>query len=155
MDDGADEPAPETLRRSSTPQAALPSFPLPTLPDAPAKSTLALQGLDKALLDAEIIDPARVVPIDAIDQDRHDSELHILSEKTKKRLGELGITEFFAGAFPCPCLAGCTIATDVSQCRLRCSHFSFRPNALRGPFTVLTTRREMSARLLQPGAERR
>ncbi|TDL25649.1 DEAD-domain-containing protein [Rickenella mellea] len=86
----------EVHQRSPTPLATLPSFPLPVLPNAPSKSALALQGLDKALLDAEIIEPSRVVPVDSIGHDRNDGKLPVLSEKTKKRLHELGIAEFFA-----------------------------------------------------------
>lgn len=84
------------IRRSPTPLATLPSFPLPALPNAPPKSVLALQGLDQALVDAEIIDPATVLPIDSdVDVDPSTG----LGEKTKKRLKELGITELFAGEF--------------------------------------------------------
>jgi ATP-dependent RNA helicase DDX51/DBP6 len=87
----------EVHQRSPTPLATLPSFPLPVLPNAPSKSALALQGLDKALLDAEIIEPSRVVPVHSIGHDRKDGQLPVLSEKTTKRLHELGIAEFFAG----------------------------------------------------------
>lgn len=92
-----DEPEapPVPPHREPTPVVPLPSFPLPVQPNAPSKSTLALQGLDKALLEAEIIDPARVLPIDSLT--RPEGQSPILSEKTKARLQELGITEFFAG----------------------------------------------------------
>lgn len=83
-------------RRSPTPQAALPVFPLPALPDAPSKSVLALQGLDKALVDAEIVDPATTLPVPPEGEADHVTGL---SEKTRKRLHELGITELFAGVF--------------------------------------------------------
>lgn len=79
--------------KSPTSQTALPSFPLPTVPDAPSKSELALLGLDKALLNAEVIDPSVVLPIPPGDGD---SATH-LSEKMKRRLADLGITELFAG----------------------------------------------------------
>lgn len=95
--------------QSASPPPAFPSFPLPVAPDAPSKSTLALLGLDKALLDAQIISPSRNVPLDSIDAERspeneneNESEsrqLPVLSQKMKKRLRELGITEFFAGKF--------------------------------------------------------
>lgn len=78
--------------KSPTSQTALPSFPLPTVPDAPSKSELALLGLDKALLNAEVIDPSVVLPIPPGDGD---SATH-LSEKMKRRLADLGITELFA-----------------------------------------------------------
>jgi ATP-dependent RNA helicase DDX51/DBP6 len=73
---------------------ALPVFPLPTLPNAPSKSTLALQGLDKALIDAEFIDPdiTRPIPLNATDDDTTR-----LSERMRKRLHDSGITELFAG----------------------------------------------------------
>jgi ATP-dependent RNA helicase DDX51/DBP6 len=85
-------PAPE--QRGPTP--SLPIFPLPTLPNAPSKSTLALQGLDKALIDAEVIDPDVVMPILAEGPDDGGSRL---SEKMRKRLSEAGINELFAGVF--------------------------------------------------------
>lgn len=83
-------------RRSPTPSVALPSFPLPSRPDAPSKATLALQGLDKAIIEAELIEPRQIVPLDfeATGEDHTG-----LSEKTKKRLQELGITELFAGMY--------------------------------------------------------
>ncbi|KZP31818.1 DEAD-domain-containing protein [Athelia psychrophila] len=84
------EPA---TRRSPSPLAALPSFPLPALPNAPPKSVLALQGLDRALVDAEIVDPSTLLPIPS---DGEDDVGTGLSEKTRKRLQELGIVELFA-----------------------------------------------------------
>lgn len=87
---------PKPPSRSPTPAAALPSFPLPVIPKAPSKATLALQGLDKALLNAELIDPALTIPLDALE--RPSGDLPVLSEKTKKRLVELGVSELFAGA---------------------------------------------------------
>ena len=87
----------QPTQRSPTPQAALPSFPRPVVPDGPSKSTLALQGLDKALLGAELVDPSRTLPLDGII--RNPGELPVLSERMKKRLTELGIVELFAGAF--------------------------------------------------------
>lgn len=72
----------------------LPIFPPPAIPNAPSKSTLALQGLDKALIDAEFIDPdvTRPIPLD----ETGDNSTH-LSEKMRRRLHGLGITELFAG----------------------------------------------------------
>ncbi|KAF9490804.1 P-loop containing nucleoside triphosphate hydrolase protein [Pleurotus eryngii] len=72
---------------------ALPSFPLPSLPNAPSKLVLARQGLDPALLDAEIVDPNTSLTIPS------DGEVDggtYLSRKTRKRLEELGIEELFA-----------------------------------------------------------
>ena len=74
-------------------QAALPSFPLPSIPKPPPKSLLALQGLDQALVDAEIVDPGLLLPLDENDAGSR------LSELARKRLKELGITELFAGNF--------------------------------------------------------
>lgn len=80
------------LRRSPTPELSLPQFSLPVLPDAPSKNDLALQGLDQALLDAEIVDPSTKMPLVTDDP----QNIAILSSKAKKRLIDLGITELFA-----------------------------------------------------------
>jgi ATP-dependent RNA helicase DDX51/DBP6 len=74
-------------------KAALPSFPLPTRPDAPLKHDLALLGLDKALIDAEIIDPNTTMRF------RLDSEecASGLTERTRNRLSKLGVSQLFAG----------------------------------------------------------
>ncbi|KAJ6468402.1 DEAD-domain-containing protein [Mycena sanguinolenta] len=78
---------------ASAPLPTLPSFPLPALPDAPSKSVLALQGLDRALVGAEIVDAKGLLPIPP---DGEDDGGTGLSEKTRKRLLELGIVELFA-----------------------------------------------------------
>ncbi|KAL1697032.1 P-loop containing nucleoside triphosphate hydrolase protein [Schizophyllum commune] len=83
---------PDVPRRSPTPPAALPSFPIPTQPDAPSKADLALQGLDKALVNAELVDSTQVLSIPAEENDGGTN----LSQRTRKRLHELGITELFA-----------------------------------------------------------
>ena len=51
-------------------QATLPSFPLPALPKPPSKSDLAFQGLDQALVDAEIVNPTTLsrIPSDGEDE---------------------------------------------------------------------------------------
>jgi ATP-dependent RNA helicase DDX51/DBP6 len=72
----------------------LPSFPLPTLPDAPSKSVLALQGLDQALIDADVVHPSTVLPIPDAEDDDGGTRL---SAKVRKRLKSIGITELFAG----------------------------------------------------------
>lgn len=98
MDVDAEAPRlepPSASRAMSPPTAALPSFPLPKLPHAPSKSVLALQGLDKGLVHAELVDHARVLPIPSGAADHGGTEL---SERTRCRLLELGITELFAGA---------------------------------------------------------
>ncbi|KAF9448312.1 DEAD-domain-containing protein [Macrolepiota fuliginosa MF-IS2] len=97
-DDGADVqmdqdvPLQPTKQRSPTPPP-LPIFPLPALPNAPSKSTLALQGLDKALIDALVVDPDVVLPVPA---DGPNDGGTRLSEKMRKRLHDTGITELFA-----------------------------------------------------------
>ena len=73
----------------------LASFPLPVQPVAASKTTLALQGLDKALLEAELVDPKLTVSVEEFTGPN--GPLRTVSEKTKKRLLDLGITEFFAG----------------------------------------------------------
>lgn len=83
-----------TTYRSPTPAATLPSFPLPAVPDAPPKSVLAIQGLDQALVDANVVDPANFLPIPS---DGDDDAGTGLTEKTRRRLRDLGITELFAG----------------------------------------------------------
>ncbi|KAF9484381.1 P-loop containing nucleoside triphosphate hydrolase protein [Pholiota conissans] len=84
----------EPLARSRTPelQGALPSFPLPALPDAPSKSLLAFQGLDQALVGAELVSPSTILPIPT---EKDDGGTR-LSERMRKRLRDLGITELFA-----------------------------------------------------------
>ncbi|KAK1219382.1 ATP-dependent RNA helicase dbp6 [Marasmius sp. AFHP31] len=89
--DAQNDPAPS---RSPSPVAAFPSFPLPTLPDAPTESALALQGLDQALIDAEVVDPAVVQSIS--DSNEQGDAGACLSERMRKRLHDLGITELFA-----------------------------------------------------------
>ncbi|EMD34147.1 hypothetical protein CERSUDRAFT_125827 [Gelatoporia subvermispora B] len=92
-EDEAAVPFPQDRPRSLTPVVALPSFPLPRRPDAPSRSTLALQGLDKALIDAEIVDPTQLSPFDTTpDSDSGTG----LSEKMRKRLKDLGVSELFA-----------------------------------------------------------
>ena len=79
---------------------ALPRFPLPIRPDAPSKTELALQGLDRAQIEAELVDPNCTFSID-LDGNNDQS---VLSLKTRKRLIDLGVNELFAGishSFPC------------------------------------------------------
>ncbi|KAF9266507.1 DEAD-domain-containing protein [Marasmius fiardii PR-910] len=76
--------------RSPSPAAVLLSFPLPSFPDTPTESALALQGLDQALMDAEVVDPSTTLSIS------QQSTRTGLGDKMQKRLQELGITELFA-----------------------------------------------------------
>lgn len=73
--------------------STLPFFPLPALPDAPSRSVLALQGLDQALVDAEVVPPSRILPIPSGKDDGGTR----LSDRTRMRLKDIGITELFAG----------------------------------------------------------
>lgn len=72
-----------------TAESALPRFPLPKHPDAPSKSTLALQGQEKALIEAELIDPGTTASLEGVG----------IGDKTAKRLKDLGIQELFAGTY--------------------------------------------------------
>ncbi|KAF8972121.1 P-loop containing nucleoside triphosphate hydrolase protein [Flammula alnicola] len=78
-----EEGSPMPTRTSHTPElsAALPSFPLPALPNAPSKSLLALQGLDQALIGAELVSPSTVLSIPSGKDDGGQ---------------DIGITELFA-----------------------------------------------------------
>lgn len=84
---------PSSQRPLANPIGVLPSFPLPTVPNAPPKSVLALQGIDKALIHAKVINPAAVTPLSTAEHDHGTG----LSSKTRKRLLALGISELFAG----------------------------------------------------------
>ncbi|KAF8896577.1 P-loop containing nucleoside triphosphate hydrolase protein [Infundibulicybe gibba] len=82
-----------TIPEPETAPGFLPSFPLPALPHVPSKSTLALQGLDKALVSATLVDAASTLALpDSPDDDGGTG----LGERTCKRLRDLGITELFA-----------------------------------------------------------
>ncbi|KDN48626.1 hypothetical protein RSAG8_02613, partial [Rhizoctonia solani AG-8 WAC10335] len=74
---------------------ALPAFPLPTQPAPPSKAVLALQGLDKAILDAEIIDPKATAQVPA--PGKPDPLGLGINDRMRERLAELGIESFFAG----------------------------------------------------------
>lgn len=71
----------------------LPSFPLPSQPAPPSASVLYLQGLDQALIEAEIVDPSQVKKL-VMGQEK---DSFGLSLKTRQRLAQLGILELFAG----------------------------------------------------------
>jgi ATP-dependent RNA helicase DDX51/DBP6 len=92
------EPPPQSPgRRSPTstpPPSSLPLFPLPSRPDAPEKSELASQGLDRALARAQLVDPSLSTPL-SFDED--DDANTGLSVRMLRRLRDLGITELFAG----------------------------------------------------------
>ena len=130
----ADEPNPVEESGSNN---ALPQFPLPTRPDVPSKIELALQGLDKAHIEAELVDPNCTVPIDP-DTDNDQSSLNL---KTRKRLIDLGVNELFAGIFhPLPCRV--SPAAKVKQFRRLLSHFCFDPETNTPAFMTRITRSE-------------
>lgn len=98
--DSTPAPAPTVSTPAVSAPLTLPTFPLPALPNPPSKSTLALQGLDRALVNAEIVPASRTVSIVDTDADRDQGTggTHLgFSEKMRKRLVDLGITELFAG----------------------------------------------------------
>lgn len=82
------------MRVHHTSTSSPPISPPSTFSDAPTKSALALQGLGRTLVDAEVIDPDMILPIPLEGADDGGS---CLSEKMRKRLHESGITELFAG----------------------------------------------------------
>ena len=80
------------------PPALLPIFPLPSRPDAPEKSELASQGIDRALARAQLVDPSLSTPL-SFDEEEHGGANAGLSARILKRLRDLGITELFAGTY--------------------------------------------------------
>lgn len=82
-------------RPPGIPPVVLPLFPQPRRPDGPSKSVLALQGLDKALIQAEVVNPATTLPLEASKEVQ--DEKTGLSARMRKRLQDVGITELFAG----------------------------------------------------------
>lgn len=102
---------------------ALPRFPLPTHPDAPSKTELALQGLDKAQIEAELVDPNSTLPIDL----SADNNRSVLGLKTRKSLIDLGVNELFAGIshyFP----HSVFLTAKVEQFRRPLFRFCFDPD---------------------------
>ncbi|KAF9520837.1 hypothetical protein BS47DRAFT_1370315 [Hydnum rufescens UP504] len=86
------EALPSTVPTRQESLAYLPSFPLPSQPAPPSASVLYLQGLDQALIEAEIVDPSQVRKL-TMGQERDSLGL---SFKTRQRLAQLGISELFA-----------------------------------------------------------
>ena len=115
---------------------ALPQFPLPTRPDAPSKTELALQGLDRAQIEAELVDPNSTLPIN-LDPDGSQS---LLDLKTRKRLIDLGINVLFAGtSHPFPSYV--LLAAEVEQFRRPLSRFCSGPDTNTLAFTTHIIRR--------------
>lgn len=83
----------------AAPLPTLPRFPLPRQPEAPSASVLYLQGVDEALIEAEIVDPAKTLPLSILADGDGEGERDEsgLSLKTRQRLVQLGILELFAG----------------------------------------------------------
>lgn len=74
---------------------ALPSFPLPVHPAPPSKATLALQGLDRAILEAEVINPSSTAPVPR--PGAPDLLGLGLDDRMRDCLVELGVDSLFAG----------------------------------------------------------
>ena len=102
--------SPERPRTPDT-LPALPSFPLPALPNAPSKSELALLGLDRALVGAELIPPSTILPIPLAKEDGGTR----LSERTRRRLRDIGVTELFAGKTLISCVW--VLLLSIAQCK--------------------------------------
>jgi ATP-dependent RNA helicase DDX51/DBP6 len=71
----------------------IPSFPLPSQPAIASKAQRTLQGMDSAMVDAEIVDPTITTGLDI---DKESIGKH-LSPRMLKRLADIGVTELFAG----------------------------------------------------------
>ena len=113
----------------------LPRFPLPTRPDAPSKTELALQGLDRAQIEAELVDPNSTLPIDL----GADNNRTALGLKTRKRLIDLGVNELFAGIshyFPHSLFP----TAKVEQFRRQLFRFCFDPDTNTPVFMTHITR---------------
>ncbi|KEP53057.1 DEAD-box helicase family protein [Rhizoctonia solani 123E] len=97
--DGDELMTEEPLHSSSRPTSpielpTLPAFPLPTQPTPPSKAALALQGLDKAILDAEIIDLNATARVPAPNEP---DPLDLgIGDRMRERLAEIGIESLFA-----------------------------------------------------------
>jgi ATP-dependent RNA helicase DDX51/DBP6 len=131
-----------TVDPDSAPSASLPtlpSFPLPALPDAPSKSVLALQGLDRALVGAEIVDATGLLRIPPDGEDDGGTGLH---EKTRKRLLELGIVELFAGESLFN--IGFIPDSQIHQCKRVYYRFFCQGTRSRGPCMFLLIHHVMS-----------
>lgn len=146
------EPSPSPPSRTfPSPEiaAALPSFPLPALPDAPSKSDLALLGLDQALVGADIVPPSTVLPIPTGKEDGGTR----LSGRTRKRLRDIGITELFAGE--ATEVKYCDFTEDVLKCKRLSCPFSYLPRRAQTNFIDPSILLVTSVCLLQQGAVKR
>lgn len=78
------------LPHQRTPSPGLEPFPLPRMAPAPAPEVLDRQGLPAGLEDANFIEQDLRMPLSEL------TETTPISERTQKRLKDLGISEFFA-----------------------------------------------------------
>jgi ATP-dependent RNA helicase DDX51/DBP6 len=84
-------PRHSTIAHTPTPPIpSLPRFPLPSRLRAPEKSDLVSQGLDRALARAQLVDPQFTT---LLSLDEHGGDVTGLSERTIRRLRDLGITD--------------------------------------------------------------
>ncbi|KZT50565.1 DEAD-domain-containing protein [Calocera cornea HHB12733] len=88
LDEPPLEPTDAPMRSPTPPY--LPSFPLPLAPPAPSASDLARQGLDRALLRAELVSSSLTLPLSDPGVDLG------LSERMRRRLDALGVHTLFA-----------------------------------------------------------
>jgi ATP-dependent RNA helicase DDX51/DBP6 len=86
------------------------SFPMPSQPAPVSKAQLTLQGMDKAMLDAEVVDPSKKESL-SLDTG---SIAARLSSRMRKRLKDLEITQLFAGK-PVDSIAIPSIRTQISS----------------------------------------
>ncbi|KAG9014032.1 ATP-dependent RNA helicase dbp6 [Tulasnella sp. JGI-2019a] len=91
----AAEIIPEHVAPTEEEPGYLSAFPRPMQPEAPPKSSLYLQGLDKALSQAQIVDSALTLPLLPLSNNGKPDTFGI-SEATRRRLDEMGIMELFA-----------------------------------------------------------
>jgi ATP-dependent RNA helicase DDX51/DBP6 len=89
----AASPQPSYGYNSHPQPSTLPSFPLPSQPDAPSAAELGRQGLDAALLAATQVDAQTTMSLD------DESLKGVINDRLKGRLSGLGVTELFAGSY--------------------------------------------------------
>lgn len=85
------------LPTPNTKDVGLRPFPIPQASQQASQEELALQGLDPALVDAEIVNSTTTIPVDALSDDVLKNQPGAISSRMRKRLQDLGITEYFAG----------------------------------------------------------
>lgn len=93
LDDEAIPDLPETRRSPSPPP--LEPFPLPRMAPAPSDAVLSRQGLPAGLANATFIEQSDRLAVSAL-ADKLGAGSAGLSDRTQKRLVELGVSDFFA-----------------------------------------------------------